>query len=111
MGFAKFWFPCPGVGCPSGHRGQALSWQHANCGGQLYISDQGMLWCNCCNLQRLLVFWSFACGRHAGVYMSTNIGVVATCYANAVNYYTGEMGIIWIQNLLNNLNEMFSTYS
>ena len=87
-------------------------WIHAECGGKLYLGQDGTILCEKCKIQSTLKEWTFACPSHSNTanFLATNkfrpcaaadLASVVAINANLIN----NIGIDNFNNILEGLEE------
>lgn len=112
---ATYWqlyFQCP-VCIQNGLTNVPLRyWEHASCGGTVFIGDNGMYKCDKCGHENVIVLWQYHCPVHEeaglGTYVSvTNVKTLAKTLAIA-GMMVEDAGIDWLQKVLTHIKKQWS---
>ena len=77
-------FPCPGEYCS---KTKKLSWEHENCTGDIYIDQNGQLWCDIHKDKSFIQNWGFKCNdkSHTGGYVKWTLGGLYSAIGNVID--------------------------
>lgn len=112
MTWIDLYFSCPACIAQGRNAGAPTNWYHANCGGQLQISETARVRCNktfLCGEDRHISSWSWGCPNHgdpnrAGYYQKTNANSVAA-QISVSGAMINKSGKRWMLKFLDNLGE------
>jgi len=100
---------CPAC-CANGREAGAPSqWVHANCGGNMEVSDLAKLRCASCSNVSHIKNWRWGCPQHGDpqredYYQATNSSAMAA-QISVAGALTTKMGRKWLMQFLDNLDE------
>lgn len=95
MPFVRFKSSCPVCGNP-----KLIFWTHYNCGGDLYLNEKAILFCNRCPQRDFMFRWKFDCESHSGGFRNGNTQGFYACLSNLYKINAPPQFILDVVNIL-----------
>lgn len=84
-------------------------WQHKDCGGRLFIGDNGKYICENCCVAELIALWAYHCPRHEkrglGTYVNVTDKAVIADTIGVAAQIVRVAGIPWLKKVLTELEK------
>lgn len=84
-------------------------WQHKDCGGRLFIGDNGKYICEKCETSELIALWGYNCPIHdkkgLGTYLKVSNPEVIADVVSVAGQIVRSAGIPWLQRVLSEIEK------